>query len=352
MRGCNHFSNRSYRGGRDHFDNNQLLVDIQEDQGCGSHHSVQHRSCYGAQGAAGSRPENFDSTKFGHFQNPRGNCSHCGSSFHWANKCDIRRLEDKLQDMELKLYTKQPDWANAIERATEGDITDAEIHAAKFLLPGAPKGWFLDSGTSAHITRARNLLHEVRAVPSSSTITTAGGKSLPIVGHSVTTLEKNKSVDQILYVPSIWKNLLSVGKFADAGYYTLFGPKRCWIFDKNNSQKMYLIGVRDSRNSLYRLTTSTQRNSHGPSIYYLNLVLLPATYIGSPPTIPSLVELWHKCIGHFNYQALSKLSHQNIVTVILSFVRLLSTASPVSSANNVAIQYLRSTPLSKIEFFN
>jgi hypothetical protein len=50
------------------------------------------------------------------------------------------------------------------------------------------------------VTGARNLLQEIRAVPSSSIVTTTGGKSLPVVGHGVATLEKNKTVDNILYV--------------------------------------------------------------------------------------------------------------------------------------------------------
>ena len=62
-----------------------------------------------------------------------------------------------------------------------------------------------------------------------------------------------------------------------------------------------LVGTRAHSNSLYSLTTSFKDNSP-PS---LNLVAL---------TPPRLTELWHKRLGHLNYQSLHTFSRQGLVT--------------------------------------
>jgi hypothetical protein len=98
--------------------------------------------------------------------------------------------------MELQLHGKQsqhsPHWANVTEYAAEGDVAEAKVHAAEFLPPSAPDGWFLDSGTSAHMTGTRNLLHEIRTIPSSSTVTTAGGNPSLLLGMVQQLLRKIK----------------------------------------------------------------------------------------------------------------------------------------------------------------
>jgi hypothetical protein len=114
--------------------------------------------------------------------------------------------------------------------------------------------WFLDSGATAHVTGNRDLLTDIRVTPRSN-VTTTGGNALPVEGHGKAIITGNKVVDNILYVPGITKNLLSVGKFADIGMITLFGSRNCWIFNKQNPYKILLTGTRESSNSLYRLTT-------------------------------------------------------------------------------------------------
>jgi hypothetical protein len=91
--------------------------------------------------------------------------------------------------------------------------------------------WFLDSGANAHVTGNKALLTDIRDA-SKSTVTTAGSNSLLVMGHGKTNLDENKVIDNILYIPSMTKNLLSIGKFVDEGLLTLFGSRNCWIFDK------------------------------------------------------------------------------------------------------------------------
>jgi hypothetical protein len=88
-------------------------------------------------------------------------------------------------------------------------------------------------------------------------VTTAASRSLPVVGQGIAKLDENKAVNKVLYVPGMRKNLLSVGRFADEGYLTLFSSKQCWIFDKHDSRLVILTGSRERGNHLYRLNNSS-----------------------------------------------------------------------------------------------
>jgi hypothetical protein len=164
--------------------------------------------------------------------------------------------------MELQLGTKKQDWANMAETHTCSDSyaqAPPDRHqalAVELYSPPIPD-WILDSGASAHVTRERNLLFEIRIVPTLA-VTTVGGHALPIVGQGIAHINKNKEVHSILYIPGMRKNLLSVGKLADDGNYTLFGPRHCWVFDKDNPSNVIFTGTRSHGNGLYRLHASPQ----------------------------------------------------------------------------------------------
>ena len=136
------------------------------------------------------------------------------------------------------------------------------------------------------------------------------------MGQGLASSDLNKEIQRVLYVPGMCKNLLFVGKFADEVHYTLFGPRNCWIFAKNNPHRILLTGTRTHNNSLYRLNTSLQGRISSST---------------SPATIANLLqatELWHQCTGHLNYQSLYNLSKRNMVTGLPSLPLLKSPCDP------------------------
>jgi hypothetical protein len=71
----------------------------------------------------------FNPSKFGNIQNPWGHCNYCGSPFHWADNCDVSKLEDRIQDMELQM--KQQGWTNYVEDYTCDDnhtVAAVDLH--------------------------------------------------------------------------------------------------------------------------------------------------------------------------------------------------------------------------------
>jgi hypothetical protein len=104
-------------------------------------------------------------------------------------------------------------------------------------------------------------------------------------------------------VPGLKKNLLSVGKFAEASHLTLFGPRKCWIFKSGIPKHILLTGTRTGRNSLYKLNTTFPTRGV--------IQQRPSTNL----TISNLTkpELWHHQTGYLNYRSLHHLSRTNMV---------------------------------------
>jgi hypothetical protein len=125
-------------------------------------------------------------------------------------------------------------------------------------------------------------------------------------------------VEKILYVPGIGKNLLSIGKFADEGLYSIFGSKTCWILNIDNPLAILLTGTIEKSNSLYRLNSSVAGRALPLSVPRLTANLVTTKQ-------RQKVDLWHKRVGHLNFQSLYNLSTRNMVTG-LSHLSLIKTA--------------------------
>ena len=93
-------------------------------------------------------------------------------------------------------------------------------------------------------------------------------------------------LEEILYVPGLKKNLLSVGVLEEKGYIVAFtkGKAIMWPSDGDMSSAI-VIGVKEG--NVYRLTGN-------PIQAQVHTVMNPC-------------ELWHRRFGHLNYRALPSL---------------------------------------------
>ena len=198
--------------------------------------------------------------------------------------------------------------------------------------------WFLDSGASSHVTGNPKLLSHM----SSSTvphIRTAGGQAMPIARQgSVNTTDSSgaiKTISQILYVLGVMTNLLSIGRLTDIGYTIVFETTQCIITDTYNDKAILLQGTCDPRNNLYRITSKigqsclsiisnvtsslSQSIPATPHIQTITVSPLAAPKLSASETRPSTrpsnadIHLWHKRIGHINYQGLYHMTSKNLV---------------------------------------
>ena len=338
-------SNQQYRGNKQQYQgqnqpSNGRNSNIQDSRGRQTTYTTQGSNNNNNFQARSSGNQNSNSSQGkGTYNRGNGVCHECGSPDHWADQCEIRFLKNRLRELRMSNGNgRRMQQAHVAETYpeeefnVEEDLTNHEVCVIDtFNLP-PPRNWYLDSGASTHVTGNRDLLTEIRRGPNSQ-ITTANGRALPVMAQGALTLSGNK-ISEVLYVPGLCKNLLSVGKFADTGHYTLFGPRHCWIFAHDNLDKVILTGTRPHSNSLYRINTSLTENVKRPS--HLSIPRINIATV----TLPGLTELWHKRLGHLNFQTLYNLSRRKLVIGL----PLLKKIQPTCEACILGKQHVHAIP--------
>ncbi|KAE9348098.1 hypothetical protein PF008_g7508 [Phytophthora fragariae] len=99
--------------------------------------------------------------------------------------------------------------------------------------------WLIDSGATAHMTPHRNDLFEYKDLDSKIEVTIADGKKIRVVGTGSVRLTgiDGKSIKMInlLYIPGLDRQMLSVSRLAEHGTSVEFQKMSCTIWNKSNA---------------------------------------------------------------------------------------------------------------------
>jgi hypothetical protein len=156
----------------------------------------------------------------------------------------------------------------------------------------------MDSGASHHVTGYKSSLNSVEHVSGhETTIRTADGGNHSLRGKGAIKLATDEGtikLTNVLYVPSLQRNLVSVGALTDIGNALLFYDTTVWILNNLQDRKIIAIGHRDKTNGLYRMEKGN----------------LDANAVTSLST----EELWHKRYSHLYFRGLHHLHKQKRVT--------------------------------------
>ncbi|KAE9212787.1 hypothetical protein PF004_g15532 [Phytophthora fragariae] len=149
-------------------------------------------------------------------------------------------------------------------------------------------GWLIDSGATAHMTPHRNDLFEYKDLDSNIEVTIADGKKIRVVGTGSVRLtgidgKRIKMID-VLYIPGLDRQLLSVRRLAERGMSVEFQKKSCTIWNKS---KAIASGKKVGK------------------VYVLDCEKDMAQYV-EYAGVDSEWELWHARMGHLNKDALAK----------------------------------------------
>ena len=105
----------------------------------------------------------------------------------------------------------------------------------------------------------------------------------------INTLQGNTQPNNVLFVPEISHNLISVGQLIDNGLALSFHDNLCEVFDKRGAKLMKV-------------------EMHG-HIFPVNHEMKAAYYVSMAESL-----LWHKRYGHCNFETLKKMADLQMVT--------------------------------------
>lgn len=153
------------------------------------------------------------------------------------------------------------------------------------------KAWIIDNGASRHMTGDSKQLHTLSKEQSSHAVELRNNKSYVVKGPGSTSLRLDNgaklNLNNILYVPGLKKNLLSISCLEDKGDRIAFVDGKFLAWGKDSSiDKASVIGIREG--SLYRVITPSPQA-------LVHMEIKP-------------IELRHRRYGHLHYKVIPSLN--------------------------------------------
>ena len=127
-------------------------------------------------------------------------------------------------------------------KATKEDEPRREYYLISALsgsITNHAKSWLVDSGASKHMTGNRGVLTIYRMKKFTTQVDLGDDSTYKIEGVGSTSLQLDLGtvlhIDDILYVPGLKKNLLSVAGLEDKGYKVLFIDNKVLLWENNEN---------------------------------------------------------------------------------------------------------------------
>jgi hypothetical protein len=201
---------------------------------------------------------------------------------HKANNCPVRREEYKRKHKRQHAHIVED------EEPPMKMIKDhVLISALSVSVSPREDTWFIDSGASKHMTGKKNTLSCISEKKFSQKVTPGDDYQYPIkgIGESNYKLDSENSITMkdILYVPSLKNNLLSILALDKKGYRVAFIDGQVLMWAKGETLNEAIV-IGSEENGLYKLKGHPET---------------AMTY-----AIENSCELWHRILAHINYKAL------------------------------------------------
>ncbi|GKV46270.1 hypothetical protein SLEP1_g53265 [Rubroshorea leprosula] len=176
-----------------------------------------------------------ESSNRGGFNRGQGACFVCKRYGHIARDCRIKDKQAKF----------------AQEKDDEIESLFLAYYTAKESVPDV---WSVDSGCNNHMTGNINLFINLDKSVSKK-ITMSDGTIREAQGKGMVELDEygKNCIDDVMFVPHLDSNLLSVGQFMMDGYSLVFENMACYVY-KDGTKKELLIKVPMAKNKCFPLT--------------------------------------------------------------------------------------------------
>ena len=221
----------------------------------------------------------------------RTKCAYCGERGHWVRECPARLLCEK-RDGEYG-PTKSADAFICDLNAFCSNVIDTDGNI-----------WYADSGASMHMTFKKEYFTSLKPVNSNFSIKVADNKVLPATAMGTILIREilNRKVvvrelNNVLLVPGLKRNLLSIGTINDKNFTFHSYKNRCEILDSNG--RLASSGVRYGK--LFRMLFT---------VIMPNECNLAADQSCKVDEINEIARLWHQRMGHVSVHTVQRTGYK------------------------------------------
>ncbi|CAN0856784.1 Retrovirus-related Pol polyprotein from transposon TNT 1-94 [Linum grandiflorum] len=210
-------------------------------------------------------------------------CTFCKKIGHIEPVCRFK----KAQSQEANQHVSQQQHCKHIEYATDNDFSLTACHASEV----QKQEWMVDSGCTNHMTHDEKLFSEINRNFKTS-VKMGNGAVEEAKGIGTVTLQTTggtMTIRDVLLVPDLKFNLLSVGQLIEHGFSLTFDKKLCEIYFPEGEQMLQV----PMKNKSFSLGTA---NGH----------------VGLQAQVDES-KLWHRRFGHYNMESLNYLQKKNLI---------------------------------------
>ncbi|GLT45830.1 hypothetical protein SLA2020_196340 [Shorea laevis] len=221
--------------------------------------------------------------------------NHDGKDCWYKGKPQVRcRFCNKFGHIEKFCRFKENQYRPKQQQAQVASTAEDHLFMASLASSSVDKcSWFVDSGCTCHMANNEAIFSEldksvrIKVKLGNGSIVQSEGKG----NVAVQTKKGTKYIHDVLFIPSLSQNLLSVAQMLRKGYSVSFVNNACYIYDS--------CGVELARIKMVENSFSITWNS--PCLH--------AVYVSKSDE----TSLWHKRYGHFNLRSLKFLQTNELV---------------------------------------
>src|SRR3984885_14576424 len=189
------------------------------------------------------------------------------------------------------------------EKVADDESTEQSVFSCfKIREKNIKNVWHIDSGATAHMSSNKNLFKNFDSKYKGEVLL-ANGYKIQTAGSGNIFLHFIKDDGEIhvaklcdvLYVPQLKGNLLSVKKLTNKGFLVLFEGNKCSIIKSKET-----IAVAEDKNGLFELRIKEQTNEAKET----NMAQVAQSCTGC-------IHVWHNRMGHRNSQAILNMVNQS-----------------------------------------
>ncbi|KAL0392755.1 UNVERIFIED_CONTAM: Retrovirus-related Pol polyprotein from transposon TNT 1-94, partial [Sesamum radiatum] len=244
------------------------------------------------------KEENFKSTMEDKKKQNMRPCRICKRTNHLEKDCYFRgkpqcRNCKRFGHVEKDCRLKGNHQANCIE---ENNSSDQLFYTCNSVAETGEATWYIDSAASNHMTYNKGAFQTLDE--SFKTNVKLGDNHIVKVegkgSVAINTKKGTRIINDVMYIPNLRTNLFSVGQMMEKGYTLHFGGDSCTIYD-NKDKTLKIAEVRMKEHRCFPI-----------HLQYMGRTAMKAQEDQS--------WLWHRRLGHFNFQGLKILHQKKMMT--------------------------------------